>query len=259
MKNILSLLILAFFSVSVFPQTAVNFSCNDCSGNLHDLYSELDQENVIVICWVMPCSGCIDPSYTTYTEVQGFEATYPGRVHMYICDDEGTLSCPILVDWCLNNNMLKTTRFSDSLIRMTDYGPSGMPKIVVLGGGTSHHVYYVANDSVDNVALHDSIVSALTGNQNISENIIHKIRGKLLPNPSSVSSTLLLNIDTPGDYLIDLSDGTGRHISTIFKGYMEAGEQSVEINASRLAETKYFITATGKNGIQGVFELHVSR
>ena len=259
MKTILIAFLFTAFSLTVYSQTAVNFTCNDCNGNPHDLYTELDSGNVIVLCFVMPCWGCIDPTYAAYTEVQALEPTYPDRIHMYIVDDEGTLPCPLLVDWCLNNNMLKTTRFSDTLIRMSDYGKFGMPKIVVMGGGSAHHVYYIADDSLNVDSLHNAIINALTPFENIASVSRDQIKSKIIPNPSSDHSDLFLEIEKNGEYKIDLFETNGRFVRSIYKGILEEGEQKIGISTSYLKAGVYFIRIEFGNGAKSILELNVIR
>ena len=241
--------------ITVFSQTAVNFNCNDCNGNNHDLFTELDSGNVIVICWVMPCYGCIGPSVQTYNIIQGFESTHPGRVQMYVCDDEGTLNCPSLVSWCLSSGLLKTIRFSDTLIKMTDYGSSGMPKIVVLGGGSAHHVYYVANDSINETDLTNAIDAALLPYQGINENKFAFIQGKIVPNPSNELTELILEIQIPDRYNINLYDENGRYIFPVYKGNIDVGESRFKIDTSVLKQGKYFIQVndTKRNSVFEIF------
>jgi hypothetical protein len=150
--------------------------------------------------------------------------------------------------------MLKTTRFSDTLIRMTDYGSSGMPKIVVLGGGTAHKVYYNANDSVNNIALHDSIISALAPNV-IEENNAFEFYGRIVPNPANASATLILNIVNAGDYSVELVDPSGRIVSVVYYGMLETGEQRIHLNTSDLTNSVYQIRVLENNKLAGTLML----
>lgn len=159
LKSIITTLLI-LSAVQSFSQTAVNFTCNDCAGANHDLFTEHNAGKVIVICWVMPCASCKGPTLTTYNVVKSFEAAYPDRVKLYIVDDYANTTCAALNSWCNSNGFTDALRFSDASIRMTDYGSAGMPKIVVTGN-TTHHVYYNANTSVNIVSLQTAISSAI--------------------------------------------------------------------------------------------------
>ncbi|HBS89018.1 MAG: hypothetical protein A2W91_06200 [Bacteroidetes bacterium GWF2_38_335] len=163
MKKLFTLLFVLGSICIVNAQTAVNFTCNDCDGNSHDLFTELDNGKVIVLCWAMPCASCIAPSKTTYNVVQSYQATNPDRVYFYLVDDYANTVCSSLNSWANTNAMPASSssiRFSESSIRMTDYGTAGMPKIVVLGCNT-HHVFYNVNGVVNATNLQAAIDDAL--------------------------------------------------------------------------------------------------
>ena len=160
MKNYLLTLILAGVTSVSVAQTAVNFTCNDCAATSHDLYTELNAGKVIVLCWVMPCGACTGPALTTYNVVQSYQANNPNTVFMYLCDDYGNTTCASLNSWANNIGVTNTIRFSNSAIDMMDYGSTGMPKIVVVGG-SNHTVYYNSNNTVDATNLQNAINSAL--------------------------------------------------------------------------------------------------
>ena len=55
MKQSLLVLLSLFISVLALPQTnATDFSVDDCNGEFHNLFTELDAGKVVVIAWVMP-------------------------------------------------------------------------------------------------------------------------------------------------------------------------------------------------------------
>src|SRR5437762_9149444 len=92
MKKTLVIAMASMISVFGFSQTAGNFTCNDCSGTNHDLFTELNAGKVIVIAWVMPCSNCISGALAGYTEVQNF----PGQAYFYLSDDVANTTCSTL-------------------------------------------------------------------------------------------------------------------------------------------------------------------
>src|SRR5687768_13644455 len=85
MKTTLFTALFALLSFCSFGQTtATNFIANDCNGNSHNLFSELDSGNVIILVWVMPCGGCISAAQTASEIAESFSLTMPGRVRAYI-------------------------------------------------------------------------------------------------------------------------------------------------------------------------------
>ena len=164
MKKILLINALVCFSVGIiFAQTtATDFTTNDCNGISHQLFTDLDAGNVIVIGWVMPCGPCATYTIPAYSAVQSFSASHPGRVHFYLVDDFANTACGTLVNWGNTNNMPLNTTFSSADINMLDYGTTGMPKVVVLGGD-SHLIYYNENNSQPTFnGVQTAITNALT-------------------------------------------------------------------------------------------------
>src|SRR6187455_3648496 len=159
MKKVLTFLVMLIGLGSLQAQTATNFTCNDCSGVSHDLFTELDAGKVIVLIWVMPCGACSGPSATCYNTVDAYQASNPGRVFLYMADDVANSSCASINNWANGNGAPQNAyslRFSNADIDMSDYGSAGMPKIVVLGG-TSHTVFYNVNNAVNATALQSAI------------------------------------------------------------------------------------------------------
>jgi len=157
-----SLLVLFVANVSFAQTTATDFITADCNGDIHNLFDSLDAGNVIVIAWAMPCFGCIAPSLAAYSAVQSFATSHPGRVHFYLVDDYANTTCATLINWGNTNNMPLNTTFSSADINMLDYGTTGMPKVVVLGGD-SHLIYYNENNSQPTFnGVQTAITNALT-------------------------------------------------------------------------------------------------
>lgn len=226
--------------------TATNFTCNDCTGANHDLFTELNAGKVIVLDWVMPCASCIAPSVSAYNIVQGFQTSHPGRVFLYTCDDLGTTACSTIDSWCNTNNMPNSTRFSNSAIKMTDYGTSGMPKIVVLGG-TSHTVYYNANNSINTTTFTAAINSALNATTGISEINNSFSSLNLYPNPADNKTVISYSNENAGNVKIELFNLVGEKLFTAFSGVQNSGDQTVSVDTQKLSNGIYFIKLSAGN------------
>ena len=137
MKKSLILLVGVLFGVStLLAQTnATDFTADDCHGDEHHLFSELDAGKVIVLAWVMPCGACVSDPVTALSVVDSYSESHPDRVLFYLADDNiTTTSCTTLSGWAANYGLGFVTCFSDPVVDMGDYGVAGMPKIVVLSG-----------------------------------------------------------------------------------------------------------------------------
>jgi hypothetical protein len=225
---------------SLNAQTAVNFNCNDCAGNNHDLFTELDAGKVIVISWVMPCGTCIGPTITASNIVQSYAGSNPGQVFLYVVDDYANTNCTSLGSWCTNNGITATT-FSNAAIDMLDYNSTpGMPKIVVLGG-TSHSVYFNAVNAAagDPVAIQSAIDSALVTGVNETQQAFEQVN--LFPNPAGDLSLLSFTVSKPAESTIDIYDQLGQRVSNVYSGTLLPGEHSIPLNIGDLAAGIYFV------------------
>ncbi|MBK9981838.1 MAG: T9SS type A sorting domain-containing protein [Saprospiraceae bacterium] len=243
-KQFFTILLSSFVALSV-AQTAINFTATDCSGISHDLFSDLDSGKVVVICWVMPCSACVSGALTTYNVVQSYGSTYPGKVIMYLCDDYANTVCSSLNSWADAHGLSRAARFSNASINMTDYGTTGMPKIVVLGGA-DHAVLYNANYTVNASSLQGAIDVALTTTG------IHDIDGvvsafNLIPNPASTSADIKFNLTKDAEINIDLFNIQGELINHIYSGRLASGENNMPINVSAYRAGTYFVKLSEGN------------
>lgn len=242
MKNIF-LVILLFIGLAGHTQTATNFSCNDCSGGSHDLFTELDAGKVVVLCWVMPCSTCIPNSKTTYNVVNSYQTTFPNRVFFYLCDDLANTACSSLDSWANTNTMHESAyslRFSDATIKMTDYGSAGMPKIVVLGG-TSHNIFFNSTINTFNAAnLQTAIDSALAaaGIENLGSDPFNI---SLFPSLSNDQTILSVNLNSFSKVKVELYNIVGTKVSELYNNNLNPGLNKITINTSNLGNGIYFV------------------
>jgi len=172
-------------SLATHAQTAVNFSCEDCDNNYHDLFSELDQGKVVVLTWVMPCVGCIEGASMAGAYVEAVNS--PNVVH-YVADDYANTACQSLSGWLIGNGIYYNACFKDSLISMEHYGISGMPKVVILSG-LDHQVYYNANNTFVYSEFQAALNAAIQG-ASVPEVSNRKI--SIFPNPASTQLSVSL-------------------------------------------------------------------
>jgi hypothetical protein len=260
MKKILLINALVCFSVGIiFAQTtATDFTTNDCNGISHNLFSELDAGNVIVIAFVMPCGPCETYSLPAYSAVQSFATSHPGRVHFYIADDYGTTACGTLNNFA--SNMPISTIFSSTDVIMTDYSDlgTGMPKVVVLAG-SDHHIYYNKNDDKINFpGVQTAISDALSTPLGIEQSVSNKFEISTYPNPVNnalnVSYTknqsAIINftiVDVLGKVVLKVEDNssssTEKLIKSINVSTLNNGNYFLKISSERVEESIPFVVS----------------
>ncbi len=238
-------ILIAYFAAA---QNAPNFNSNDCDGSNYDLHAQLDAGNVIVVCWVMPCSTCIPGAKTSYNVVQSFQSTHPGKVFYYLCDDLGDTPCSSINSWANSNSIpasASSLRFSNAAINMTNYGSTGMPKITVFGG-SSHTIYYNVNGTVNGTALQAAITTALNEN-GIEESGVLTSDVNVYPNPAKNSFQLAFILQKQSSVIVEMYDILGKKVF-INKDKYSKGINKIEINTLKINNGIYFIKISDVNG-----------
>lgn len=242
MKHLAATVAIGLSALLASAQTATNFTCADCHGEMHDLFTELDAGKVIVIDWVMPCSSCTGPTLTTYNVVQSYQASYPGRVQMFLADDYGNTSCSSLNTWKANIGVPNTISFSNAAISMNDYGGPGMPKIVVLGG-SGHTVFYTADNAVDATALQNAINAALVV-AGVEEQNALAAGFSIFPVPATDQVRITFTLAQAAPVVVGLYDPAGKLVRTIQDGPLSPGPHSATVAVGTLAAGLYAVRIT---------------
>jgi len=253
---------LSFVSISIAFAQATDFTTDDCNGISHQLFSELDAGNVIVISWVMPCSPCAIYSIPAYSAAQSFASSHPGKVHFYIADDAISPiygQCSSLPAWGSSNSMPNSIFFQSADVNMNGYGTSGMPKVVVLGGN-AHTIFYNQNDShITFNGVQSAINDALAAPLGINEQQNSPLGLHTFPNPAqngllNVSYTIdrieNINFDIInilGETVLTLNDHSAKTIGEYNRIFdistLTNGTYFLKLSALSFTETSRFVVA----------------
>ena len=227
-------------SLTFSQTTATDFTVNDCTGSSHHLFSELDAGKIVVIAWVMPCGACAAQSLAAYNAVQSYATSNPNQVSFYLVDDVANTSCNSLTTWGNTNSMPNSTKFSDASISMSDYGASGMPKIVVLGGA-NHTVEYNAISGVTTSAVQQAINSLLSASG--IEEITNGTTSKMIvfPNPAANKYSVNYTLDKPSTVSIELYTVNGQLIQTVMTKDQQKGTFSYDFSTENELENGVYI------------------
>ena len=219
--------------------TATDFTTNDCNGTSHNLFDELNNGNVIVIAWVMPCGPCATYTIPAYSAVQSFATSNPGQVSFYLVDDFANTNCATLTNWGNSNNMPLNTTFSSSDISMSDYGTNGMPKVVVLGG-TNHTIFLNKNDDKINFpGVQGAITDALNAPLGVEQ--IKESHFQLSTYPNPVNNTLNVSSakTTTGSVVYSILDVSGKVV-------IQENDLTSTIDVSTLNNGNYFLKVSSE-------------
>lgn len=162
---------LALIAFAHAQTTALDFTANDCDGMSHQLFSDLDAGNAVILDLVMMgCQPCVTASNGIINNVIP-NTSDPTRVKFYSIGYTNSISCSQMNNW-KNTNDFTHTVFAGMSAQTTYYGGMGMPTVIVLGGGSGHGVYYneLGYSAGDNAALIAALNDALAGANAIEEN-----------------------------------------------------------------------------------------
>ena len=242
MKKFYLLFIIVCISTKILSQTtATDFTVNDCDGNSHHLFSELNSGKVVVIAWVMPCPPCATHAISAYSSALNFETSHPNRVKYYLVDDFANTSCSALSSWASSNGLGSTTMFSDAAISMTDYGQIGMPKIVVLGG-LNHQIYFNQNSSTQGI---DAAITQALQATNINDGL-SEIDIELFPNPSSDFLNISYNLISHSELTLEIFNTIGQSSTDIVTIY-NSNKGTYKLDVSNLPIGTYFLKCNSNN------------
>lgn len=243
-------LLLASLGVTTAQTTATNFTAQDCNSVNHTLFNTLDSGKVVVMVWVMPCGSCVNGAKAAYNAAQSFATRKPGKVLYYIADDMGDASCSTLNTWITSNSigsLANMTVFSNAgnVINENDFGGTGMPHVVVMGG-TNHKIYYntknaATNDQVGITKAIDSVFAGL----NVAS-LENNSRFSVSPNPVTTSFTI--NHSEPVKN-ITVTSVTGQLVK---EETFSKGKMNPVINITGITAGVYTVKVTDANGQTGI-------
>ncbi len=247
MKKLLLSISLLFSGSVAFAQTAPDFTAIDCNGNSHHLYEELDSGKVVVIAWVMPCGGCIAPTFAAYDVATSYSVSDSGKVLFWLADDEANTSCSALSSWAFSNGINKAIKFSDTNINQTAYGAPGMPKVIVLGG-PGHSVFYNENNVIDTSDVENAIDLALLST-NVQNSKVSDFNLKIFPNPCMNFLAVEYFLPVQSSVQLNIFNSLGE---MVWKGNSEnyfSGRHEEKINVSKLKNGIYYLQITTDKSI----------
>lgn len=233
MKHLyLSLALLATTSMHA-QTTALDFTANDCAGNPHNLFSDLDAGYCVVIDLVMMgCPSCIPATHAIVDDVIP-NTSNPAMVKFYTIGYTNAITCGQINTWASDNGFTHPV-FAGMSAQTTYYGGMGMPTVIVLGGGSAHGVYYneLGHSSSDNPAIISAINDALADAVGIEEDGAREIM--LGPNPTT--STLNVGSSYVAAKVTDLQGrvvlNTGVVGGTLDVSTLPVGTYNVELTAT---------------------------
>ncbi len=233
-KTLHTALFIALGTATSAQTVGLDFTADDCGGASHHLFSDLDAGYAVVLDFVMMnCPDCAPATVAIAQDVIP-NTTDPARVKFYSIGFDDMITCPEITSWATDGGITHPL-FAGMSDQTAYYGGMGMPTIVVLGGGSTHGVYYQHLGYMPglNGIITSAINLALAEAIGLEENAARAIT--LGPNP--VMSTLVLNgsyvaatvTDMQGRVVIRATDASSNSLDV---GTLPSGPYIVELIAA---------------------------
>lgn len=245
MKNKIFTLVFAtlFANYSFAQTTAMDFTMNDCNRQMHNLFSELDQNNVIILeFFMLSCGSCIvagDKLDAMHTQL---EQEFPGKVKFYHFGYSNNYTCTDISNWVTSNGY-NSTPFDSGGAQVAYYGGMGMPTVAVVAG-TQHQVLFSnvgfsTNDTATIASATRSFFSSISGVKNVLPSSVEKYT--VSPNPVSEIANVELTLNEATDLKIQIVNINGQVIREVLSEKVQKGFFFKNISVADLNAGIYFV------------------
>ncbi len=215
LKKILfaSTLLVAAYSNS--QTTAMDFTQDDCNGNPHHLFQDLEDGNVVILEFFMTnCGSCVVAGNKLESVKADLLASFPNKLKSYAFGFSNSYTSAQVLNW-VNTNSFTSYPMTTGAAQVAYYGGMGMPTVVVLGG-TNHDVIagpYQGLTGTDTTEIGNNSRTYLTTKANVEE-IANNGMVKIYPNPAD--KNISVNFEYLGKKIDEftISDLTGKVVFT---------------------------------------------
>lgn len=219
--------------------TAQDFTMSDCNANMQNLYSYLDNEEVVIMEFFMTCGSCVTAGQRITAMMSGVNAQYPGLVNFWALAYTNAYTCTTCSNW-VSTNSIAAVPFDSGAAQVAYYGGFAMPTVVVVGG-SQHQVLYNSNyDGApgDTAAIHTAI-NNFFNTLGVEENT--NIQFRAFPNPAYSNLNIELSLKQAEMISMQMIDVTGKVVREIVYNELSAGNHSFMIQTDALSNGVYFI------------------
>lgn len=254
MKKILftlTAILLTLISLTKAQTTAMDFTQADCDGVDHQLYSELDAGNVIILEYMMlNCAPCVTGTQAMEAIMKPYELSHPGRVHLYSFAFLNSYTCEQIIQWKRDFNF-NHPAFSEGEAQVAYYGGMGMPTLVVVGTN-EHKVFYKSIGYTPEVdaSIREALDSALLYTPSGIDDKIPGSKFKVYPTVFNDRLYVETSEAGAGSELV-ISDIFGRQVLNSYVS--ESGRANIGV--SMLPKGIYFARLKDNNGFSDGIKL----
>ncbi len=247
MKKALSLLfvLIVNYTFSNAQTTAMDFTMTDCNGQMRNLYTTLDSQNVVILEFFHTCPSCASAADDIKPVYQKLTSQYGNKVRFYAFPEDDTYPCSSVLNWVNSNGFSSMiVPFDSGGFQTAYYGGMGMPTIAVVAG-SAHKILYLANQTVayttsDTATIHSAIRGFLDSTFDGVHNINTNVSIDVFPKP--VKDNFIVNIDSKesGTLQMEITNISGQKIRGLTEEKIQAGNWNRSFPVS-LSSGVYFI------------------
>jgi len=256
MKTICTLLLASILGLTVAKAqvtTAMDFKMNDCNGNMHHLFSQLDSGNVAIMeFFMLSCTPCIVAGDALEGMLLPLRTKYGNKIRYYQFGFTNSYTCAQITNW-VNTHSYTSVPIDSGGVQVAYYGGMGMPTIAVVAG-KDHKVLWLTDQ---NIAFHPSDTTAIS---NVISHFldstfagIQTIAGGIsnistYPNPASDKLTVSLTAEKSGLLDLSLLSIEGKKIAEFLNEKVSAGSWNKTFSLPELESGLYFLRGEMNEG-----------
>lgn len=248
MKNSTLLFIsTVFLSLAGFSQPAFDWTKTDCSSTSHTLFSYLDNEEVVIMEFVMGCSSCTDAATYLLQTRDKYAVSNPGKVQVFYMDYWTGNDCaadviPAAAPYAFD------AVFDHCQPELSAYMTGSPMPAVIIAAGSNHQVIYQQNSFMpaDTLAMETAITNFFATISVEENTLVDNVR--LFPNPAT--GVVCLNFDNQknGKFSASVYDLSGRKVKTLDLGDLIIGTHKIRLNTDELSRGSYVLSLTSERG-----------
>jgi len=249
MKTLLKITMSFLFILSinnVKAQTvAQDFTMTSCAGPSYNLFSHLDQEEVVIIeFFMLNCGSCITAGNKINSLYNTLNQQYPGRVQFLQMGYTNSYTCNDLTTWGASHGY-NSVMFDSGAAQVAYYGGFGMPTIAVLAG-SQHQVLFkrvgfLSNDTTLMGTAARGFLNTTTGLNTIDPNL----KLNVYPNPVQAELNIEISSDL-NDVSFSVIDIAGKKMQ--IDSPIKINEGHFRLNTSGLQNGLYILQMVSQEG-----------
>lgn len=223
--------------------TAMDFTMDDCNGNMHNLFTTLDSNEVVVMEYFMTCSSCIDAGHKIESMLVPLHAQFPGKINWYQFAYVNSYDC-ITVNDFVTTNGFTSVAFDSGEFMVAYYGGFGMPTVVVVAGPNHDVLFTDIGFSTGDTTIMANAIRTFYGVGNAVSSIHENENSfSVFPNPANDEINIQLALSQNSLVQMQLIDLAGRVVAEIYNASSTEKILQQQFTVADLSNGTYLLKA----------------